>query len=163
MPVLEGGIDHPVLGHPGNWGPGTMSASKGCSQMQSPVPLPGTSCLHRTGSPFISRPGRVGASMGCGEMFLPELEKPDGQPARPGRLSGRLGVCQQVSREAGKGPGRAVVAFPTWLQSRISGLRDSAGMVPRSPGIVIPFLEWKPLWSPDSHTHATFSHVTLSQ
>lgn len=58
-----------------------MSASKDGSQMQTLFPARRGAAFMEGGFPFISGARvAVGALIGCKEVFLPKLEKPDGQP-----------------------------------------------------------------------------------
>lgn len=75
--------------------------------------------------------------MGCKEMFLLKLEKPDGQPLA---LAGVSLAEGSLKRRAGPG-GRW---YPLWPGPRISALGDTARDAVCSLGNSIPPLEHKP-------------------
>lgn len=134
-PGLKGGIDHQALCHPGIGGPRKHVCLRSLFTNTDPLAparseLPSQAPLSSLGQ------GAVVALMGCKEMFLSKLEKPDEQPGPPWQAwVWQQGVLRGWQGQGGSGSTQGDAA------------RDGVC----SLGISIPSLEYKSLhpWRQD--------------
>ena len=128
-PGLKGGIDHQALCHPGIGGPRKHVCLRSLFTNTDPLAparreLPSQALLSSLGQ------GAVVVLMGCKEMFLPKLEKPDEQPGPPWQAwIWQQGVLRGWQGQGGSGSPQGDAA------------RDGVC----SLGISIPSLEYKSL------------------